>query len=309
MDMNALRTFERVAATGSFTDAAHHFRRSVSSISRQIHGLEEALGQPLFYRHTRAVTLTEAGRRYYEDVRKVLEQLDLATDALQHPAEHPSGTLRINAPVAFGQHQVIPLLTQFQRRFPGVTADLHLSDTVVDPIKEGHDLTFRVGDLTDSSLIARPLAPMNYVVAGAPDYLERRGVPTTLEALKHHDCLVYQGELGRQRWHFQQGEAKEVALDVSGPLISNDASSLLNAALLGQGLVIFPTWVIGDALKQKRLIPVLRQWRCEVMPGRRQLYVLTSERRLTMPKVRSFMEYLFDALAPTPPWDRWEEVL
>ncbi|PAU74869.1 LysR family transcriptional regulator [Halomonas salipaludis] len=308
MDLNALRMFERVAATGSFTAAAHHFHRAVSSVSRQIRGLEESLGQPLFYRHTRAVTLTESGWRYYEEVRDILERLDMATEALTQPQAEPSGVLRINAPVAFGQRQVVPLLHRFQRRFPGIKVELQLNDRVVDPVREGHDITFRVGHLADSSLVARQLAPMNYIVAASPDYLARQGTPQTPEALSEHDCLTYQGELGRQRWYFQHGEApKEVAYEVDGSLASNDAESLVRAALLGQGLVMFPTWLIAEELAQGSLMALLESWRGEVMPGRRKLYVLTRERQLRIPKLRAFMEYLFEAMSPCPPWDRWRE--
>lgn len=310
MDLNALRVFERVAATGSFTAAAHHFHRAVSSVSRQIRGLEEAVGQPLFYRHTRAVTLTEAGWRYYEEVRDILERLDMATEALNQPQAEPSGVLRINAPVAFGQRQIVPLLHRFQCRFPGIKVELQLSDHVVDPVREGHDITFRVGNLSDSSLIARQLAPMNYVVAASPDYLARRGRPEAPEALVEHDCLIYQGELGRQRWYFQQDDGeREVAHEVDGSLVSNDAESLLRAALLGQGLVIFPTWLIAEELASGTLVALLEAWRSEVMPGQRELYVLTSERRLRAPKVRAFMDFVLEEVLPFPPWDCWRERL
>ncbi len=308
LDLNALRVFERVAATGSFTAAARHFHRAVSSISRQIRGLEEALGQPLLYRHTRAVALTEAGWRYYEEVRKILERLDLATEALAYPDAEPSGVLRINAPVAFGQRQIVPLLHRFQRRHPGITAELQLSDQVVDPVREGQDITFRVGDLADSSLVARQLAPMNYVVAAAPSYLDVYGEPRTPEALADHNCLLYQGELGRQRWYFQApDQSGSTPFEVSGNLYSNDAESLLRAALLGQGLVLFPTWLIGDALSRGELVPLLEAWRGEVMPGRRDIHVLTTERRLRTRKVRAFLDYLRESLAPRPAWDRWRE--
>jgi len=307
MDLNALRVFERVAATGSFTATARHFHRAVSSISRQIRGLEEALGQPLLYRHTRAVTLTEAGWRYYEEVREVLERLDAATEALAHPSAEPSGVLRINAPVAFGQHQVVPLLHHFQRRHPGIKAELQFDDRVVDPVREGHDITFRVGDLADSSLVARRLAPMNYVVAAAPRYLHTHGEPDTPEELAGHNCLVYQGEMGRQRWYFQAaGESSAIPYEVSGSLYSNDAESLLLAALMGQGLVLFPTWLVADALASGELVPVLKAWRCEVVSGRRDLYVLTTERRLRARKVRAFLDFLFESLSPNPPWDCWD---
>ncbi|WP_077529735.1 LysR family transcriptional regulator [Vreelandella utahensis] len=307
MDLNALRVFERVAATGSFTATARYFRRAVSSISRQIRGLEEAIGQPLLYRHTRAVTLTEAGWRYYEEVREVLERLDAATEALAHPSTEPSGVLRINAPVAFGQHQVVPLLHHFQRRHSGIKAELQFDDRVVDPVREGHDITFRVGNLADSSLVARRLAPMNYVVAAAPRYLDTHGEPDTPEELTGHNCLVYQGEMGRQRWYFQTtGESSATPYEVSGSLYSNDAQSLLLAALMGQGLVLFPTWLVADALVSGELVPVLKAWHCEVMPGCRDLYVLTSERRLRARKVRAFLDFLFESLSPQPPWDCWD---
>ncbi|QJQ94187.1 MULTISPECIES: LysR family transcriptional regulator [Halomonadaceae] len=310
MDLNALRVFERVAATGSFTAAGRHFQRAVSSISRQIRGLEEAVGQPLLYRHTRAVTLTEAGWRYYEEVRDILERLDFATEALAHPDAEPSGMLRINAPVAFGQRQIVPLLHRFQCRYPSLKTELQLDDRVIDPVREGHDVTFRVGDLPDSSLVARRLAPMNYVTAAAPSYLQAHGEPESPQALANHNCLLYQGEMGRQRWYFQApDQSSATPFEVSGNLYSNDALSLAQAALLGQGLVMFPTWLIADELESGALVALLESWRCEVMPGRRDIHVLTTERRLRSRKVRAFLDYLFESLDPVPPWDRWREAL
>ncbi|MFI0474453.1 LysR substrate-binding domain-containing protein [Halomonas sp. HMF6819] len=308
MDLNALRVFERVAATGSFTATAHHFHRAVSSISRQITALEESLGQQLFYRHTRAVTLTEAGERYYRDIREILGQLDLATEALQAPGSEPSGLLRINAPVAFGQRQIVPILHRFQRRYPAIKAELMLTDQLTDPVKESIDITFRVGELSDTTLVARRLAPMNYVVAAAPAYLERHGAPQTPEALCQHDCLLYQGEMGRQRWYFEQPEASSPLIcKVEGSLYSNSAESLLQAALMGQGLVMFPTWLIADELARRALTPVLQAWRGEVAPTRRDIHVLYGQRRLTAPKVSAFLEHLFEELGDVPPWDRWQE--
>ncbi|WP_438767157.1 LysR family transcriptional regulator [Kushneria sp. TE3] len=309
MDLNALRTFERVAATGSFTAAARHFHRAVSSVSRQVSALEADLGVRLLYRHTRAVTLTEAGRQYYEQVRGTLEQFDQATEALKSPARTPAGTLHINSPVAFGRHQVVPLLRDFQKRYPDVRAELLLTDALTDPVREGSDITFRVGQLADSALIARPLAPMNYVVAAAPAYLAEYGTPKTPQALKHHDCLLYQGEMGRQRWYFQAPDEKTpTAFELAGSLYSNDADSLLQAALLGQGLVLFPTWLIHEALTCGQLVPLLSTWRCEVVPERRMIHVLTTDGRLRTPKVAAFMDYLQEVIGDTPPWDDWQRI-
>lgn len=304
MDLNALRTFERVAATGSFTAAARHFHMAVSSVSRQVGSLEKSLGIRLLYRHTRAVTLTEAGQQYYEQIRGTLEQLDQATEALKSPPRAPSGTLHINSPVAFGRHQVVPLLRGFQTRYPDVRAELLLTDALTDPVREGSDITFRVGQLADSSLIARPLAPMHYVVAAAPAYLLEHGTPKTPEALKDHDCLLYQGQMGRQRWYFEHPESREpVAYELTGSLYSNDADSLLQAAILGQGIVLFPTWLMNESLASKQLVRLLSTWRCEVVPERRMIHVLTTDGRLRTPKVAAFMNYLQETIGDTPPWD------
>ncbi|MCX2524448.1 LysR family transcriptional regulator [Larsenimonas sp. GH2-1] len=306
MDLNALRTFERVAATGSFTAAARHFHRAVSSVSRQISALEQSLGVRLLYRHTRAVTLTEAGRQYYEQIRGTLEQLDQATEALKSPTLEPSGTLHINSPVAFGRHQVVGLVRGFHARYPAIRTELLLTDTMTDPVREGSDITFRVGRLADSSLIARPLAPMHYVVAAAPAYLAEHGTPDTPDALQHHDCLLYQGQMGRQRWYFESPQTHTPqAHELTGSLYSNDADSLLQAALLGQGIVAFPTWLIGHALATGQLVPLLRAWRCEVVPERRMIHVLTTDGRLRTPKVQAFLNYLQDTIGDTPPWDQW----
>jgi len=149
---------------------------------------------------------------------------------------------------------------------------------------------------------------MNYVVAASPGYLARQGTPETPEALAEHDCLIYQGELGRQRWHFQRGDTSEESVyELNGSLTSNDAETLLRAALLGQGLVMFPTWLIAEELARGDLVALLETWRGEVMPGRRELYVLTPERRLRMLKVSAFMDHLFETVSPIPPWDCWRK--
>lgn len=304
MDLNALRVFERVAATGSFTAAARHFHRSVSSISRQVAALERSLNVQLLYRHTRAVSLTEAGRRYYEEVRVSLERLDQATEALTQPAASLAGTLRLNCPVAFGRHQVVPVLNDFQRRYPDVHVELLLTDGVVDPVREGLDVTFRVGELADSSLVARPLAPMRYVTAAAPSYLATVTPPVHPEDLQGLDCLLYQGEMGRQRWYFRRAD-ETMSLHLSGPLYSNDAESLLLAAEQGRGIVTFPTWLLAASLRAGRLVPLLGDWECDVAAERRMIHVLSTEGRRRSAKVQAFMEHLFAWVGEEPPWDRW----
>ena len=160
LDLNALRTLRLVVDSGGFTAAAHRSHRAVSSVSRQIAALERGLGQTLFYRHTRAVELTEAGARYLEAIRPLLDELDLTTETIFERRDEPTGVLAINAPVAFGERQVVPLVHGFTRKHPRIKTELRLTDSFVDPVRSGSDITFRVGRLEDSSLVARRLGPM-----------------------------------------------------------------------------------------------------------------------------------------------------
>ncbi|WP_262927173.1 LysR family transcriptional regulator [Phytohalomonas tamaricis] len=306
----ALHVFERVAATGSFTSTAHELQMAVSSVSRHVTALETALGQRLLFRHTRAVSLTEAGKRYYRDVREVLERLDLATESIVNPDAQPSGLLHLNGPVAFGRRHITPLLTEFQRAYPAIEAELTLTDAFIDPVQEGVDITFRVGPLVDSSLVARKLAEMRFIVCAAPAYLREHGIPQCPEQLLEHNCLVYKGPRGQQRWYFHRhgelapGEAFQ-PYEVRGNLGGNDAESLLVAALAGQGIVLFPTWLVSDELKSGALVPLLSEWDGAVEPQPQAIHVIYPENRLRSPKVGVFLDYLFARVGAPPYWDEW----
>ena len=307
VDLNALRTLAQVAVSGSFSAAAERLQRNVSSVSRQIAGLEESLGQRLFYRHTRAVRLTDDGQRYVNAVRPLLDGLDQATETAFRADGAPSGVLHINGPVAFCQRQLMPLIADFQRRYPAVRAELRLTDTFVDPVQAGADITFRVGELADSSLIARPLAPMNYVLAAAPSYLASHGTPGTPEALLEHACLRYQGDYGRQSWFVRSHQhARFERLDIDGPLYSDNALSLVESALLGQGLVLFPSWLIDRELRAGTLVCVLPAFEWGISPDTRRIHMLYAEARLASPKVRTFIEHVLASVGDPPKWDNWK---
>lgn len=304
LDLNALRTFRLVVDAGGFTAAAHRSHRAVSSVSRQIAALERSVGQTLFHRHTRAVELTEAGARYIAAIRPLLAELDEATEAVFAAQHEPTGVLAINAPVAFGERQVVPLIHGFSQRYPKIKIELRLTDQFVDPVRSASDISFRVGPLADSNLVARTLAPMRYVVAAAPDYLRRCGRPETPEALLDHDCLRYQGEYGRQRWYWRRRvEGDFQRLDVDGSLYSDDAISLRGAA------VLFPSWLIDRELRDGTLVPLLREWQWEVTPEIRSVYMLYAAPRLGPRKVQAFVDYVLEAVGDPPVWDRMTAVI
>ncbi|MGV8842194.1 MAG: LysR family transcriptional regulator [Pseudomonas sp.] len=300
-----LRLFVRVAMTGSFADAARYYALPASSVSRHIAGLERALGQRLLYRHTRAVRLTDAGERYYHDVRQVLDSLDLATEQVIGDAKRPQGLLRINAPVAFGRRHIAPLLGRFQAAYPAINVELTLTDAFIDPVQEGADVVIRVGALSDSSLVARQLATQRFIACAAPAYLARHGSPSHPEALSEHNCLVYKGTRGIQPWYFRAPDnEKAQRYHVKGNLYGNNAESLVAAALQGQGIVLFPSWLLVDALREGALVPILEGFAASGEATLEGIHVIYPENRLRSSKVAAFLEHLFKEIGEQPYWDK-----
>lgn len=300
----ALRLFVRVAMTGSFAETARFYSLPASSVSRHIAKLEQHLGQRLLFRHTRAVRLTDAGARYYQDVRQILDTLDLATEQVSGSGGDPQGLLRINAPVAFGRRHIAPLLAALQSQHPALQVELTLSDAFIDPVQEGADVVIRVGALGDSSLVARQLARQRFVVCAAPAYLDRQAAPVHPEQLAEHNCLVYKGTRGFQPWYFRQpGSGLFQRYEVNGNLYGNNAESLVEAALQGQGMVLFPTWLLYEALRERTLLPVLEHFEASGESTLEGIHIIYPENRLRSSKVAVFLEHLFRETGERPYWD------
>jgi DNA-binding transcriptional LysR family regulator len=306
MQLKALRFFAKVAASGSFVATARHYRVPASSVSRHIAALEREIGQQLLFRHTRAVRLTDAGERYYQQVREALEQLDLAAEAAAGIDAPPSGVLRVNAPLALGRLHIAPLLIGFQQQHGALTVELTLTDAFIDPVQEGADLTVRVGRLNDSGLIARQLGEQRYLLCASPGYLHRHGEPRSPADLTAHNCLLYKGPGGAQRWYFRRADSPAYeALEVSGNLRSNNAESLVAAAIADQGLVLFPSWLFSEeVLRTGALRVVLADWQASVDPEPQGIHLLYPENRLRSAKVRLITDYLLEHIGQPPYWDR-----
>ncbi|WP_250456270.1 LysR family transcriptional regulator [Caballeronia sp. ATUFL_M2_KS44] len=303
MQINALRYFVHIAMTGSFIATARRFAVPQSTVSRQIAALEESVGQRLLFRHTRAVRLTETGERYYAEVREALDLLDAATEALADGTDAAlQGLVRVNAPVALGRLHIAPLLAEFRRMHPKVSVELMLTDAFVDPIQEGADITVRVGRLSDSSLVGRKLGTQTYLLCASPAYLDRHGTPDTPEDLRTHDCLVYHGQHGGQQWFFRRSEETAYrAFQTSGGFRCNNAETLVEAALAGQGIVLFPTWIYQrDTLKRKRLVPLLTGWHASVEPDPPDITLLFPQARLRAKRVQSLADFLVDRIGSPP---------
>ncbi len=239
MDLNQVGTFVRVVDNGTITAAAATLGLPKSSVSRGLAQLEEALGVRLLQRTTRKLSLTEAGRRYYQQVRRALGDLEQASSAAADMGAEPRGMVRITAPSDFSDGTLSKTLGDFLHRYPRIQIDLWLTQRWVNLVEEGFDLAIRAGKLRDSSLVARKLAVTELGIYAAPAYLERRGRPRRIADLTKHACLIHRSGHGITRWRLSGPRGSEVA-QVSGPLISDDFRVILRLAAQGLGLALVP---------------------------------------------------------------------
>ena len=264
MNLRSLKIFIAVFEAENFSVVARREGLSASQVSRIIHQLEDALGQQLFYRNTRAVIPTESGHLFIRYAREMMTSFEEARRELDARSTEPSGTIRINAPVFFGQRHIAPGLPGLTARYPRLNIELTLTDDFIDPHKNAADVIFRIGALTDSTFHARIFGQQRYHLAASPDYLRQHGAPQGPDDLAHHQCLVYRGSSGPNRWLLRGAGEEWVHYPVMPLMTSNNAESLLAAALGGMGIVLFPDWLIGDRVQQGELVALLPGLECAI---------------------------------------------
>ncbi len=297
--LTAIEAFVRVAEAQSFSEAARRLRSSKSAVSRNVGALESELGVRLFHRTTRSLTLTEAGRGYFERATRILADLEEANLAVSQLQSAPRGRLRVSAPMSFGFLHLAPALPDFLARYPEVSVDLAMNDRFVDLIDEGFDVAVRVGALEDSSLIARKLAPIRRVVCASPAYFKARGLPRSPDDLKGHECLSNSNIVASQEWQFTALDGKPWPVAVKGRLSANNGDALRIAALKGLGLVNLPTFIVGGDLQAGALATALDEFISQDMA----LSAVYPHSRHLSPKVRAFVDFLAGCFGPRPYWD------
>ncbi|CAH8221806.1 LysR family transcriptional regulator [Vibrio aestuarianus] len=282
-----INEFVAVAETGSFTSAAHKLATSVANVSRRIATLEARLAVKLLQRTTRKVSLTEAGQLYYHQCRQLVEGLELAELTVTQMQQTPSGLLKVTAPVTYGEQKVAPLLNQFLQQHPRLELDLILTNQKLDLIEQGVDVAVRLGQLEDSSFIAKKLSNRQLFVCASPGYLAQYGTPHTLSELAHHQCL--QGTMGH--WRFKDNQRSR-QISVKGKIKCNSGVALLNAALQGIGMVQLPDYYVEAYLASGELVEVLLPYRDD----REGVWALYPHNRHLSSKVRLLVDFLADAL-------------
>lgn len=288
-DLNDVLVFSRVVDAGSFTGAARQLGLPKSTVSRRISRLEDHLGVRLLQRTTRKLSLTDAGRLYYDRSARIVAELEDAERVVSEMQEQPRGRLRVTAPMEMGERLWLTI-TAFLEAYPEVELSLDLTNRYVNLVEEGFDVAIRAGTLSDSSLIARRLEESRFILVASPSYLEKRGVPAQLEDLKDHDCIAFSGRsVGHHTWHLQ-GPDGEVQMRIKGRLILNHLDMVKRAAIAGLGIGMVPNFYLAPEFESERLI--------EVLPGCGGLsspisLVYPSTRHLA-PKIRAFVDFMVE---------------
>jgi DNA-binding transcriptional LysR family regulator len=273
---------------------------SPSAVSKSIQRLEQRLGLRLFNRTTRSLSLTSEGRDLHERALRLLREAEEIEQSAVAARAEPSGTLKVTTPLPIGMHLLAPALPRLRERHPKLSIDLRLGDRIVDLIEEGIDVAIRVGELGDSRLIARRLAPYRLCAFASPAYLAKRGTPRRPEDLLQHDCvnLRYQNSGRTLRWPFRIGERTlEI---VPSAIITADASDAVVAVLAaGGGIGIIATYVAAPYVERGELAPVLSEFAVD----RSAVTALWPESRRGSPNVRTFVAFLSELFPSPAPWD------
>ncbi|MBF0374852.1 MAG: LysR family transcriptional regulator [Alphaproteobacteria bacterium] len=296
--LTSMEVFARVVEAHGFSAAARELGISKSAVSKIVAQTEERLGARLLNRTTRRLSPTAAGTAFYERCLRVMaeaEEAELAVTSLQ---AEPRGVLKLNAPMSFGILHLAPALPDFMARFPDVTVDLTLNDRMVDLVDEGFDLAVRIARLTDSSLVARRLAPSRRVWCASPEYFGRHGTPARPADLAGHDCLIYTYTTSGDEWRWR-GPAGEGSVRLKGSLRANNGQVLHAALLAGRGIAPMPTFMVGPDLRAGRLQAVLTEYEEEGA----SVHAVWPSARLVSTKVRVFVDFLATRFGPRPYWE------
>src|SRR5262245_2558528 len=248
--------FVRTVGAGSFAGAAKELGVSAVAVSKNVQRLERQLGVRLLQRSTRKLSLTAEGRLFYERCTGPLRELESAQAAVKDKGRAPAGRLRVTSISPFGRAYLLPLLPAFSRRYPQIEIELQLDDAVSDMIAEGYDVGIRAGEMRDSTMVAREIAPLHFVVCGAPSYLKQQGVPRRPDDPARHNCLRLQGRVApAANWLVGPGRVP-VSPAVTGNLLAGDVTTLVMAAVHGQGLAFAPLPFVLPMFRSGELVPV-----------------------------------------------------
>ena len=284
---HAIQTFVKVAECGGFAAAGRALGMSPPAVTRAVAMLESRLGTRLFVRTTRSVRLTESGARFLEEGRRILLELNEAEEAAAGSHAEPRGELRITAPVLFGRLVVTPMLTGFLERYPEMSCQTLFVDRVVNLMDEGLDVAIRIGELPDSSHMARRIGSVRHCLFAAPAYIGERGAPSHPKALKDHRLIQPLTMGGAAEWRFQEN-GKKFSVAVQSRLRMNTNDAIIEAALQGWGISRLLSYQLAPYVADGSLQILLDEFEMPAIP----IHILHQEGKLVSAKVRAFVDYM-----------------
>jgi len=294
MDLNELVVFARVVQAGSFIAAARALGMPKSTVSRKVADLEERLDTRLLQRTTRTLGLTDAGRIYYDHCARIATEVETAERAVTSLKETPRGLLRITVGPNAGY--LAPIVRDYLRRYPDVRVELLATARAVDLVEERFDVGIRAGRLPDSSLIARSLGEVGWLLVATRAYLDRRGRPRSPDDLASHDLLYFGAGSDRVTLHLERGDDR-ATIAVLPRLVTGELEALHAAATGGVGIALLPAYHCARDVRAKKLDRVLRDWE----PPRTPIHIVYPSTRHVSPTVKSFVDHLSAQMTP-PPW-------
>ena len=295
-----LVAFNAVVETGSFTAAAERLEANKSAVSRRISALEAELGVQLLRRTTRSLNLTDTGRSFYERSARIISDLEEAESAVSQQHGALRGRLRVALPLSFGIRHMCTPIDEFSNQHPDVHFDLDLSDRWVDLLQEGIDVAIRIGQLRDSTLIARRLFKSHFVICASEAYLAKHGTPQSPGDLADHVCLAYSNLAEPDHWTWYDHQKQKQTVKVPIGMSANNGDMLINAAADDLGIVMQPTFIAHGHIKSGVLVPILTEFD---WPETTAWAVYPPARHLSY-RVREFIDFLATYFSEKPYWDR-----
>jgi DNA-binding transcriptional LysR family regulator len=286
--------FVKAVELGSISAAANELDLSSQLAGKHVRALEQGLGIKLLNRTTRRQSLTDGGRVFYERAKNVLAEMEAAEALIAETRSVPQGRLRISAPITFGSRSLAPAVADYMKQHPQVSVDLSLTNRTVDLVDEGFDVVFRTGELPDSGLLARRLAPLRLVLCAAPDYLRSTKKLRKPEDLADHECLVFSHTSLRTTWTFE-GPRGRVSVPITGRFSTDSGEALRAAAIAGAGILLQPYALVNEEIESGRLVRLLQRYE----PAARPLHALYAPDRRMTPKLRSFLDFAVQRFGET----------
>ena len=294
-----IEAFTAVVEAGTFSAAGERLGIAKSVVSRRISQLEQRLDSRLLHRTTRRLSLTDAGKNFYQRAVQILADLDDAELSVTEETTDLRGSLKLAAPLSFGLTHLSKTIFDFLNEHPAIELNLDLNDRNINLIEEGFDMAVRIGILQDSTLVARRLGTMRQVTCASPSYLEQHGEPTHPADLQQHVGLQYSNISYKNQWGYKTPEGKMLFAQPQIRIRANNGEALAAAAGAGMGITKGPTFILGSLLKEGKLVTILDEYQ-HPSAG---IYAVYPPGRLIPRRIKVFSDYLADRFGDHPYWD------